>query len=83
MGRTSSFVQVSPQHTVCESPATTVPSTFADSKENQVHKESKLCCMTAFVSAVLHAKLGGEEKEKEEEKGGRGREREVGLQIEG
>lgn len=40
--------------------------------------------MTAFVSAVLHAKLGGgEEKEKEEEKGGRGREREVGLQIEG
>lgn len=57
--------------------------TFADSKENQVHKESKLCCMTAFVSAVLHAKLGGEEKEKEEEKGGRGREREVGLQIEG
>lgn len=44
--------------------------TFADSKENQVHKESKLCCMTAFVSAVLHAKLGGG---REGEGGGEGR----------
>lgn len=56
--------------------------TFSDSKKNQVHKESKLCCMTSFcihtaiVSAILNAKLGYRERWGERgREGRRGRER--------